>query len=104
MQKNYLFDDQITPWFKTKTFKIIVLILAILSIVTVVLFSEQIGDLLELFGLRAATEARVILIDGVGSGADGHTSFFDPGFTVDPPDSFMIDANNRLILNPNPTP
>lgn len=101
MQKNYLFDEQTTPWFKTKTFKVIVLILAILSIASIVLFSEEIGNLLELFGLKAATETRTVLIDGEGI-IPGSTMFLD-GATLTPPDSFKVDdTTKRLMLNPIP--
>lgn len=101
MQKNSLFDEQVIPWFKTKTFKVFVLVLAILSIATVVLFSEQIGNVLELLGIKAATESREILIDGVGGSELGHSSFLELGHTLEPADSFVIDNDNRLVLNPN---
>ena len=102
MQEDYLYNDQTTPWFKSKTFKIIVLLLAILAIVSVVLFSEQIGDLLELFGLKAATESRYILIDGVGNADDpNHFPFLENGYTMEPANSIILDADNRLILNPD---
>ncbi len=99
MKKNYLFDEQIIPWFKTKTFKIIVLVLAILSIASVVLFSNQVGNLLELFGIKAGFNQKTILVDGVGSGAEGHSSFFEGIYSVEPTDSLTIDNTNRLILN-----
>lgn len=101
MQKNSLFDEQVIPWFKTKTFKVFVLVLAILSIATVVLFSEQIGNVLDFLGIRAATESREILIDGVGSGESNHSSFLEGVYTLDPSDSFTIDDDKRLVLNPN---
>jgi len=97
MQNDYLFNQQTTTWFRTKTFKLVLTILAILAIAAVVLFSEQIGDLLELWGLKAATESRTIVIDGLGEG-DNH-SFFEGSYSVDPTDSIIIDENNRLILN-----
>ena len=100
MQKPSLFNDTITPWFKTKTFKIVVLVLAILSITTVVLFSEQIGNVLDFLGIRAATESREILIDGTGGEELGHSSFLEPGYILDPADSFVIDDDGRLVLNP----
>ena len=101
MQKPSLFNDTITPWFKTKTFKLFVLVLAILSITTIVLFSEQIGNVLELLGIKATDDTRELLIDGVGgTGEAGHTSFLEGPPIMEPPESFTIDENNRLVLNP----
>jgi len=102
MQEDYLYNNQIIPWFKTKAFKITVLVLAILAVVSVVLFSEQIGDLLELFGLKAATESRHILIDGVGNVDDpSHFEFLDGNYSITPDNSIILDNTNRLILNPD---
>ena len=100
MQKSSLFNDTITPWFKTKTFKLFVLVLAILSITTIVLFSEQIGNVLELFGIKAADDSRELLIDGTGGDELWHSSFLEGSPTMEPIDSFAIDENDRLVLNP----
>lgn len=87
-----------TPWYKTKPFKIGMVVISITAVIAVVLFSKQIGELLNLFGTKAATEERSIVIDGVGLGDDTH--FFEGGYTIDPSDSFRIDPNtNRLMLN-----
>jgi len=102
MQEDDLYNNQIIPWFKTKAFKITVLVLAILAVASVALFSEQIGDLLEFLGINAATEARHILIDGVGNTTDpSHFEFFDGSHSVTPNNSIILDTNNRLILNPD---
>ena len=98
MQKNYSLDNPITPWYRTKAFKIGMLVLAILAITSLVLFSDQIGDLLELFGLRAAQETKEILIDATGGSEPGHSMFFEDGHFVDPTDSFKVEGN-RLMLN-----
>ncbi len=98
MQKNYSLDNTVTPWYRTKAFKLGMLILAILAITALVLFSDQIGDLLELFGLRAAQESKEILIDVTGGSEPGHFMFFEGNYSVDPTDSFKIEGN-RLMLN-----
>lgn len=88
-------------WFKSKAFRVGALILAIAAVVLVVLFSRQIGDLLELFGLKAARETQTITIDGTGLPDRFH---FMVDMDIDKTDTnaFALDPdkNNSLILNP----
>ena len=98
MQENYSLDNTITFWYRTKAFKLGMLVLAILTITALVLFSDQIGDLLELFGLKAAPESKEILIDAVGGAEPGHFMFFEGDYSVDTTDSFKVEGN-RLMLN-----
>jgi len=102
MQKNYSLDNSldnpIIPWYRTKTFKVGILVLTILAITSLVLFSNQIGDLLELFGLKAAQETKEIFIDATGGSEPGHSMFFEGNYSIDPIDSFKVE-DNRLMLN-----
>jgi len=50
-------------WFQTPAFRIGLGILAAVAIVAVVLFSEQIGQLLDLFSSKAA-EVRMLVLSG----------------------------------------
>lgn len=95
-------NNTTTPWFKTKAFKIGVVILAIIAVIAVVLFSAQIGELLEFFGLRAAPEAKSIILDGIDAGiGNGHAYFFENGYITDPapPAAPFKVVENRLMLN-----
>jgi hypothetical protein len=79
-------------WFKTKLFRAGLISVGAIAVVLVVLFSQQIGQLLNLFGTKASTEESVTL---------NSTTFFSNGYTTNPTDSFRIDtATNRLMLNP----
>ena len=101
MQQDFLeiSNDIATPWYKTKAFRIGAVLLAIIAVIAVVLFSQQIGELLEFFGLKAAPEARSITLDGVDVGiGNGHAYFFEPGYNVDPASSFRVD-DGKLMLN-----
>lgn len=92
-------NNTTTPWFKTKAFKIGAVVLAVIAVIAVVLFSQQIGELLELFGLRAAPESKSIILDGVNVGiGNGHAYFFEDGYNVDPGSSFKV-SDGKLMLN-----
>jgi hypothetical protein len=63
-------------------------------VIAVVLFSRQIGTLLELWGLKAAPTAKTITLPN-----DGQTWFTSGNYTVTPSDSLTI-TDNKLMLNP----
>lgn len=100
MQQDFLeiSNDTTTPWFKTKAFKIGVVVLAIVAVIAIVLFSTQIGELLELFGLKAAPEARSIILDGIDGIGEGHTFFFEPVWNVDPSGDSLGIIDNKLMF------
>jgi len=85
-----------TPWFKSRVFRIVAIFVAISAVIAVVLFSQQIGTLLELWGLKAAPTTKTITLP-----ISGQTWFTSGDYTVTPPDSLTI-VNDKLELNPTP--
>jgi len=83
-----------TPWFKSRVFRIVVIFIAATAVIAVVLFGKQIGDLLELWGLKAAPTTQTITLP-----VAGQTWFTSGNYTVTPPKSLTI-VNNELRLNP----
>jgi len=73
-----------TPWHKTKAFKIGSIILGAIVIALIVLFNQQIGELLNSLMLKAAKQLKSITLSN---------------FMV-PPDSGLIFENGKLKLNP----
>lgn len=97
-----------TPWFRAKWFKGTLTALVIIAVILVVLFNRQIGDLLNLFGSRAALETKNFVLDGTNL-QDGY--FLGNGYTADSWDpatgnwtsnnnAVQIDSQNRLIIAP----
>ena len=78
------------PWLKTKIARVSFITLGAIAVVLIVLFSAQIGQLLNLFGTKASTNQSVIL---------DQDTFLDPGHVMTPADSFKVEAG-RLMLNP----
>ncbi|OGB74067.1 hypothetical protein A2V68_02450 [candidate division Kazan bacterium RBG_13_50_9] len=102
MQDSFIPESNRTWWFRSRAFRIGAVVLAVVAVVLVVLFSRQIGGLLELWGLKAAPEGRTITIDGTVEGTDPyHAHFWHGGYEVYPTDSFVVDPESgRLMLNP----
>jgi len=83
-----------TPWFKSRVFRIVTIFIAVSAVVAVVLFSKQIGTLLELWGLKAAPTTKHITLP-----AEGQTWFSSGNYTVEPPNSLKIgNIDNREVL------
>ena len=98
MQNDYLDSPTgSTPWYRTRAFRIGLSAVVGLAVIALVLFSRQLGELLNLGGSKAAIESQVITIDGVGDGTAEH--FFHTGFSIDPANSLKIEGN-RLTINP----
>ena len=82
-------------WWRSRAFRISLAVFVALAVLAVVLFNQQIGNLLKSFGIKAATE---ITLDGTGQNSESY--FFHEGYTATPySDSFKIE-NDRLMLNP----
>lgn len=73
--------------FKSKT-KIILIIVAILATILIVLFNKQIGNLLNIFRGKAESVIRNITLSG------------EEFFNNIENDKFILDDQNRLVLNP----
>ncbi len=96
-------------WFKAKWFKITLTALAIVAVVLVVLFSQQIGNLLKFFGSWAANETGSASLQGANNTATDY--FLADGFSAsiynpltgnwEPNDNAVKvdDATNRLMIN-----
>lgn len=86
-------------FFQTRAFRIGITIVGVIVVLGLVVFSKQIGQLLDLFGSRASTEAPLML-----NGNPGENNFLAPGYTAEPDQCFRI-ADGKLRLNPiGPTP
>lgn len=81
------------PWFKTKIFRAGLISAGVIVVLLLVLFSHQLGQLLNLFGTKASTNQSVIL--------DG-TNFQDPGWTADPNETCFQVVDGKLMLNNTP--
>lgn len=95
-----------TLWFKTKWFKILLTALGVIGVVLIVLFNQQIGDLLSWLASRAAVEVKDITLtfDQAGFPTSGYSAErWDPGSNtwVNDIDSVTVDNTNKLILNPH---
>lgn len=78
-----------TPWYKTKMAKIGLVGATTIAVILIVMFSSQIGQLLNLFGTKAGTSQSVIL---------DQTNFLDVGHVMTPADSFTV-TGGKLMLN-----
>ena len=80
-----------------------------MAVVLVVLFSQQIGDLLKFFGSKAALQTSNFVLEGVNATAPNyflatgyHADIWDSvnGTWLSDNDIVTVDALNRLIINP----
>ena len=95
----------VTPWFKAKWFKITLTVLGVMAVVLVVLFSQQIGNLLKFFGSKAAVQTSTFVLDGNNFLNNGYSAerYNSVSNTWEPDNSAVIvePGTNRLIVNPN---
>lgn len=78
-------------WFQTKTFKIVLTVVGAVVVIALVVFSEQIGQLLDLFGSKAGISQETVPLNSTN---------FMTGSTMEPANSFRTDATTgRLMLN-----
>lgn len=78
-------------WFQTKTFRIALTVVGAIVVIALVVFSEQIGQLLDLFGSKAGINDDTVMLNNAN---------FMTGATMEPTDSFRVDATTgRLMLN-----
>jgi len=98
------------PWFKTKWFKIILTALGVVAVVLVVLFNQQIGDLLRFFGSKAALEIQTLTLGGTTDINNSDHFLFNNeykseiwnetlgDFELDM-NAVKVDSNGRLMIN-----
>lgn len=94
-----------TSWSRNKIVRTVLIVLAVLAVIALVLFSEQIGQLLEFFGSRAAIELEYSPGDTTlitGNEVDGFTTSAHPFGTTGHQTfgDLVIDSNGNLILEP----
>ena len=93
------------PWYKSQTMKAYLVVIGIIGVILIVLFSEQIGNLLNWLASQAAIESHTIDL------TFDQNTFANSGYTAERletisgnwvPDNsaFTIDNTNRLILHP----
>lgn len=102
-------QESAVAWFKARWFKITLTAVAIVAVILVVLFSQQIGNLLKFFGSRAANEAGTAGLQGANNTAADY--FLADGFSASrynattgtwDADNNAVkvdDATNRLMIN-----
>jgi hypothetical protein len=87
-------------WWRSRAFRIGLAIFVAIAVLVVVLFNQQIGNLLRSFGTKAANNITL-----TGSDPSSESYFFSAGYSATPySDSFKItsdvNGNYRLMLNP----
>jgi len=88
-----------TPWFRTKRGKFILGIGATIAVLALVLFSQQIGQLLNLFGTKAAQVVSLNNTSTPGFTDPAHEEWNSAGQQPDG-SLFVVDpATGRLMLN-----
>lgn len=83
-----------TPWFKSRVFRAVAIFMAVSAVIAVVLFSKQIGTLLELWGLKAAPTAKTITLPTAGK------TWFTSGDSGNYVIENMTVEDGKLMLNP----
>jgi len=82
-------------WWRSRAFRIGLAVFVALMVIAVVLFNQQIGNLLKSFGIKAATE-RTITLNGETT---GNTYFLDGDYYTTPASSFKVESG-KLMLDP----
>lgn len=70
-----------TPWYRTRKGRVVLGIAAIVAVVLVVLFSDQIGELLNLIGSKAALESGSAGLQGTDPASSSY--FLGDGYSAD---------------------
>lgn len=83
-------------WWRSRAFRTGLAIFVALSVIAIVLFNQQIGNLLKSFGIKAATERTLILN---GDSSNPETYFLDGDYYTTPVGSFYVQ-NGKLMLKP----
>lgn len=91
-------QTNLTTWSRNKIIRTGLIVLAVIAVVVLVLFSEQIGQLLEFFGIRAAIPQQtgsITLIESSEGAVPSYTPF-NTGNYIQVDTTF--DAQGRIIL------
>ena len=86
-------------WWRSRAFRISLAIFVGLAVIAVVLFNQQIGNLLKSFGSKAANEQTITLTGGVPASADEHNFFDGDDYATPFTDSFKLE-DGKLMLEP----
>lgn len=86
-----ILNNQPKYWFRTKWFRITLIVVGAVVVLALVVFSEQIGQLLDLFGSRAGINQETLQLND--------TTGFLQGAQLEPTDDSFQVVNGRLMLN-----
>lgn len=91
----------IHPWFKSRMFKGVLIAIGVIAVLSIVLFNQQIGNLLRFFGSKAALDTDTITLDGT-SFLNNHTAeLWNTTLNDWESNNNAVDVqNNRLIIKP----
>lgn len=78
-------------WFKTRAFKIILIVAAVVAVVFVVMFSEQIGNLLDRDASKAGTTVELNSSNLPLGTTEGDLVIVGTGTTPDHPDPIRLE-------------
>ncbi len=89
-----------TSWSGNKIVRVVLVILAVIAVIALVLFSNQIGKLLEFFGIKAAIvqeTGKITLIENIENAVPAFTPFNTGNYT-ELNTTFATDGS--IILEP----
>ncbi|MFH0912472.1 MAG: hypothetical protein V1807_02335 [Patescibacteria group bacterium] len=100
---SYRYLSNLSGGAKTQPVKIILIAIGVVAVILIVLFNRQIGELLNLFGSRAALETGNIVLDSNNFLSSGYeASIYDPVNGTWTPNNTAVGVNpeNRLVIIP----
>jgi len=94
-----LYNPTVVPkvyWWRSRAFRISLAIFVALAVLAVVLFNQQLGSLLRLFGSKASGISTITLT----ATTDTTTGFLNYGYSATPSNSSFQIKDGQLMLNP----